>query len=169
MGNFREVINIAKENNAMSDFYNILDDYFKELEKHHPNVYENIMKEFYKLGEPINIKDENELKKYLKHINHKDVPELWTLEQTTKVGEDIGIDFNNWKYNKYTFNYVMNMIRSDYFNEFKKIFSTSPLMKQTILDSPTFYAHMAKAWLDDEDAPEDKVLKYIHIVTGEEI
>ena len=48
--------------------------------------------------------------------------------------------------------------------EFKKMFASSPLMKQTIVDSPNFYAHMAKAWLDDEDAPKDKIIKYIQIV-----
>jgi hypothetical protein len=61
----------------------------------------------------------------------------------------------------------MNMMRADYYSEFKKMFTTSPLMKQTILDSPSFYAHLAKAWLDDEDAPRDKAIKYIHILMND--
>ena len=115
-----------------------------------------------------NILNEEELNKYLKHIHHKDMPKLWTVEQTTKVGQDIGIDFDKWKYNIYTFNYVMNMMRADYYSEFKSMFYTSPLMKQTVLDSASFYAHLAKAWLNDEDAPADKAMEYIHLVTGED-
>ena len=89
---------------------------------------------------------------------------LWTVEQTSKVAKDIGINFDEWCYNMYTFNFIMNMMRADYYSEFKKMFVSSPLMKQTIVDSPSFYAHMAKAWLDDEDAPSDKAIRYIEHV-----
>ena len=125
------------------------------------------MREIYKLGVQVNITDEAELNKYIKLIHHKDMPKLWTLDETTKVGKDIGIDFDKWRFNTYTFNFVMNMMRADYYSEFKKMFTTSPLMKQTILDSPSFYAHLAKAWLDDEDAPKDKAIKYIHILMND--
>ena len=164
---YKEVLDIAIKHNKLQDFHIILEDYFIELEKYHPQTYTNLMRELHKLGAKINIDDKNELSKYIKHIHHKDIPQLWTVDQTTKVAEDIGIDFNKWKFNTYTFNYVMNMMRADYYSEFKKMFVTSPLMKQTVLDSPNFYAHMAKAWLDDEDAPVDKAIKYIRIVTNE--
>ena len=166
-GNFKEVIDMVQKNNKTSDFYNIMDEYFIELEKYHPQTYTNLMKEIYKLGAKINIFDEAELNKYTKHIHHKDMPQLWTVSQTQKVGEEIGINFDEWKYNIYTFNYVMNMMRADYYSEFKKMFVTSPLMKQTILDSASFYAHMAKAWLEDEDAPADKAIWYIKFVSGD--
>lgn len=165
---YREAMKMAQQHGKSEEFYDIMDEYFCELEEYHPQTYKSLMEEVNRLGEKINILDEEELNKYLKHIHHKDMPKLWTLEQTTKVGQDIGIDFNKWKYNTYTFNYIMNMMRADYYSEFKKMFYTSPLMKQTILDSPNFYAHLAKAWLDDEDAPADKAMKYIHLVTGED-
>ena len=164
---FKEVINMAQNNGKIEDFYNIMNDYFCELEKYHPQIYVNLTKELYKLGAPTNILNKSELDKYIKHIHHKDMPNLWTIEQTTKVGNDIGINFDEWKFNTYTFNYVMNMMRADYYSEFKKMFATSPLMKQTILDSPSFYAHMAKAWLEDEDAPADKALWYIKFISDE--
>ena len=165
---YREAMEIAKKHGKTEEFYDIMDEYFTELEEYHPQTYKSLMEEVHKLGEKINILSEEELNKYLKHIHHKDMPKLWTLEQTTKVGKDIGIDFDRWKYNTYTFNYIMNMMRADYYSEFKSMFYTRPLMKQTVLDSASFYAHLAKAWLNDEDAPADKAMKYIHLVTGED-
>lgn len=164
---FEKIIEIAKENNKIDELSDTMDDYFEELEKFHPQTYANLMKELHKLGAQTNILSKSELDKYVKHIYHEDMPDLWTLEQTTKVAEEIGIDFDKWRYNAYTFNYVMNMMRSDYYDEFKKMFATSPLMKQTILDNPSFYAHLAKAWLNDEDAPADKAMWYIKFVNNE--
>lgn len=166
-GKYEKVIDIVKSNNKHIEFNKIMNEYFDELEKYHPNIYANLMREIYKLGVQVNITDEAELNKYIKLIHHKDMPKLWTLDETTKVGKDIGIDFDKWRFNPYTFNFVMNMMRADYYSEFKKMFATSPLMKQTILDSPNFYAHLAKAWLDDEDAPVDKAIKYIHILMND--
>ncbi len=163
-----KMVEFVEKNNKTKEFHEIMNDYFVELEKFHPQTYNNLMKEINKLGKQINIVDKNELNKYLKNMKHENMPELWTVEQTNKVAKDININFDEWKYNSYTFNFVMNMMRTDYYNEFKKMFATSPLMKQTITDSASFYAHMAKAWLEDEDAPEDKVIKYIHLVLNEE-
>ena len=170
MGNhkYRKAIEIAKKNNKVEELNTIMDDYFDELEEYHPQIYSNLMKEIYKLGVKTNISDEEELNGYLKYMKHKDMPPLWSVEQTTKSGKDIGIDFDKWSYNTFTFNYVMNMMRTDYHAEFKRMFASSPLMKQTIVDSPNFYAHMAKAWLDDEDAPKDKAIKYIHLVINDD-
>lgn len=166
-GKYEQFIDIVKANDKHLEFNKIMNEYFDELEQYHPNIYANLMREIYKLGVQVNITDESELNKYIKLIHHKDMPKLWTLDETTKVGKDIGIDFDKWRFNPYTFNFVMNMMRADYYSEFKKMFTTSPLMKQTILDSPSFYAHLAKAWLDDEDAPKDKAIKYIHILMND--
>ena len=161
---YSKMLEKVKSFNKINEFNDIMDDYFEELKQHHPNIYNNLMREIDKLGVKVNIIDEKELDKYIKLIHHKDMPALWKIGDTSKVASDIGIDFNKWKFNPYTFNFVMNMMRADYYAEFKKMFATSPLMKQAILDSPSFYAHLAKAWLDDEDAPSDKALKYIHIL-----
>ena len=166
-GKYEQFIDIVKANDKQLEFNKIMNEYFDELEQYHPKIYSNLMREVYKLGVQVNIIDEAELNKYIKLIHHKDMPKLWTVDETTKVGKDIGIDFDKWRFNPYTFNFVMNMMRADYYSEFKKMFTTSPLMKQTILDSPSFYAHLAKAWLDDEDAPRDKAIKYIHILMND--
>jgi hypothetical protein len=165
---YTKMLKMVKECGKTEQFNNIMNDYFDELEKYHPQTYNNLIGVVNKLGAKINICSKKELDEYLDLIHHKDVPQLWTLEQTSKVAKDIGIDFNKWSYNEYTFNYVMNMMRSDYYSEFKQMFSSSPLMKQAVLDSPSFYAHLSKAWLNDEDAPADKLIKYIGIIKGEE-
>lgn len=164
---FRKVSGIAHKNNKLEEFNDIMDDYFEELEKYHPKIYVNLMKELHKLGAKTNIESKDELDKYIKHIHHKDMPALWTIEQTTDVAKEINIDFDKWRFNPYTFNYVMNMMRADNYAEFKEMFVTSPLMKQGVLDNPKFYAHLAKAWLNDEDAPADKAIWYIKFVSGE--
>ena len=161
---YTKVVKMIKDNKKEKEFHEIMDDYFAELEKYHPQTYTSLMKEIMGLGAKTNIIDTTELNKYLKLIHHKDMPTLWTVEQTSKVAKDIGINFDEWCYNMYTFNFIMNMMRADYYSEFKKMFVSSPLMKQTIVDSPSFYAHMAKAWLDDEDAPSDKAIRYIEYV-----
>ena len=91
-GKYEKVIDIVKSNDKHVEFNKIMNEYFDELEKYHPNIYANLMREIYKLGVQVNITDEAELNKYIKLIHHKDMPKLWTLDETTKVGKDIGID-----------------------------------------------------------------------------
>ena len=73
---YKEVLDIATKHNKLQDFHIILEDYFIELEKYHPQTYTNLMRELHKLGAKINIDDKNELSKYIKHIHHKDIPQL---------------------------------------------------------------------------------------------
>ena len=49
---------------------------------------------------------------------------------------------------------AMNMMYSDYCEVAKKL----------NVDRPDFYAHMAKAFLKDEDAGEDKLAKYMKYI-----
>lgn len=51
---------------------------------------------------------------------------------------------------------AMNMMYSDYCEVAKKM----------NVDKPEFYAHMAKAFLKDEDAGEEKLAKYMQYVAG---
>lgn len=57
---------------------------------------------------------------------------------------------------KHEFWAAMNMMYSDYCEVAKKM----------NMDRPDFYAHMAKAFLKDEDAGEDKLAKYMKYVAG---
>ena len=68
----------------------------------------------------------------------------WTLEQTTSVARNNGIEFS--KYNEYDWCYVMNMIYSDYYGAVSNDVST--------------YVKLSKKFLEDKDAVEGKALKY---------
>ena len=68
----------------------------------------------------------------------------WTVEQTTGVARNAGITFDH--FNEYDWNYVMNMMYSDYYKAGG--------------NNVNFYVELAKAFLMDKDAPEGKALKY---------
>lgn len=68
----------------------------------------------------------------------------WTVEQTNQAARSIGINFTH--INQYDWNYVMNMIYSDYFGSVPNELET--------------YAKISKKFLFDKDAPEGKAYKY---------
>ena len=68
----------------------------------------------------------------------------WPIPTTTQVANNIGIKFSH--FNEYDWNYVMNMLYSDFY----KLFGNDTDM----------YAKIAKYFLEDKDAPEGKALKY---------
>jgi len=69
--------------------------------------------------------------------------EHWKLEETNEVAKQHNIAFNN--FNQYDFNYVMNMLYSDYCH---------------IINDTTTYVRMAKAFLCDKDGIDGKAFKY---------
>ena len=68
----------------------------------------------------------------------------WSLEQTNNVAKQIGITFDT--FNEYDWNYVMNMIYSDYYG--------------SVANDTNTYAKMSKKFLEDKDAKDGKALKY---------
>lgn len=68
----------------------------------------------------------------------------WTIEQTNNVARQLGIEFST--FNEYDFNYVMNMIYSDYYGS---------VQNDTIV-----YGKMARKFLEDKDAIQGKALMY---------
>lgn len=77
-------------------------------------------------------------------IVEETITEEWTMMETTQVANSSGIKFD--KFNEYDWNYVMNMIYSDYVS---------------ILGSNvSSYAKMAEKFLMDKDAPDGKALRY---------
>lgn len=73
----------------------------------------------------------------------------WTMEQTKQVQAQRGIECDPLEF--WT---AMNMIYSDYCKAAKKANANT-------ID---FYADMAKAFLDDKDAPEDKLARYYYYI-----
>ena len=77
----------------------------------------------------------------------------WKLEQTNALMEKLGVSLNPIE-----FYVAANMMYSDY----------CAVAKKFGLDTPDFYGHMAKAFLEDKDAGPDKLKKYFEEVVGEE-
>lgn len=68
----------------------------------------------------------------------------WSLTDSNNLAKQIGISFTN--FNEYDWNYVLNMIYSDYYGSINNDIST--------------YAKVARKFIEDKDAPEGKALKY---------
>lgn len=68
----------------------------------------------------------------------------WTVEQTTQVAKSNGISFT--KFNENDWNYVMNMMYSDYYG--------------AVPNEVSSYVKLAIKFLDDKDAKEGKAYCY---------
>ena len=78
----------------------------------------------------------------------------WTMEQTSSVGSEIGIDWG--KIPKINFYIAMNMCYSDYYKTGEKL---------ELKDDPKLYAYLAKDWLCDSDTKPNKLYNYIfHVI-----
>ena len=86
------------------------------------------------------------LEKALKHMRNEDgtVGGHWKLADTTMVARNSGITFDH--FNEYDWNYVMNMIYSDYYG--------------SVPNETNVYIKMARKFLEDKDAEEGKALRY---------
>lgn len=74
----------------------------------------------------------------------------WTLEQTNSVAKSNGIAFD--KFNEYDWNYVMNMMYSDYYG--------------AVPNEVNSYTKLAKKFLEDKDASKGKALQYYLAMRG---
>ena len=68
----------------------------------------------------------------------------WTVEQTNQVARNLGVTFE--RFNEYDFNYVMNMMYSDYYG--------------AVSNDANTYAKMARKFLEDKDGYEGKAFCY---------
>lgn len=164
MENSNEVLDNLDCGIRLKDFLN---KYLIELHQVSPEKYMVMLKGLEDTTKSVNIESPEKLEEYLNKIHHEVVEEkgLWDVSDTSKIASSIGIDFSNVWYNQYSFNYVMNMVRADNYRCMSKFCSEYPSAKQYILDNPKFYAYLAKAWLEDDDAPETKLILYLkHIV-----
>lgn len=86
------------------------------------------------------------LEKALKNMVNEDGTRggHWTVEQTLSVARNNGVDFND--FNEYDWNYVMNMMYSDYYG--------------SVPNDVSVYARMAKKFLEDKDAEKGKAFRY---------
>lgn len=88
------------------------------------------------------------LKKATEKMHNEDgtIGGHWTLEQTNSVARGKGLTFSN--FNQYDFNYVMNMIYSDYYGAIPN-------------DVDTYYK-LAVKFINDKDGKEGKAFNYYY-------
>lgn len=77
--------------------------------------------------------------------------EYWSLEETTSIANQYGINLKGEKYNKYDWYVALNMIRSDYYRA---------VVTMTSSDHIKYFVELAKAWLNDKDIEEGKMWYY---------
>lgn len=128
------------------------DNFEKEIEKLMNKIDEIYAKIIVLAGdEQMNEKDLHFTPQTLKVANSKLMNEdgtsgaHWTLEETNRVMKENNI-IQNEKFNQFDFNYVMNMIYSDY--------------SQLLGNDTMNYVKMAKFFLNDKDAPIGKAMRY---------
>jgi hypothetical protein len=95
--------------------------------------------------------DEETAHEWMENLRNEDGTKgpHWTKEQTTQVMKQKGIDCDPVE-----FWVAMNAMYSDYFNVAKKM----------NVNNVDFYTHMAKAFIDDKDAGEGKLMRYYEAV-----
>lgn len=84
----------------------------------------------------------------------------WTVEETTSVANQMGINLRSEKHNKWDWYVAMNMIYSDFYKAIVAITGSA---------NTKHFAELAKAWLCDKDISEGKMWHYyVYIMCDDE-
>lgn len=137
----KKLIKIANE----EQLRNFIDDALTMLKETNPETYEDLESYLYREVYGKHFSDWL-LEKATKEMINEDGTKgpHWTLEQTNSVARSNGIDFDT--FNEYDWNYVMNMIYSDYYG--------------AVSNDTNMYAKLSKKFLEDKDAKSGKAFCY---------
>lgn len=75
----------------------------------------------------------------------------WTVEETTSIANQMGINLRSEKHNKWDWYVAMNMIYSDFYKA---------VVAMTGSTNTKHFAELAKAWICDKDIEEGKMWHY---------
>ena len=137
----RKYIEKIGENRNIEDM-NKLGDMLEEIiyktKEAHPELYKKYKSKLYEMayGKVVN---EEMAEKWVKEM--QPVGLHWTMEETTNAMQSLGYNMN-----KVDFFIVANMMYNDYYDLVK--------------DDETLALKLAKDWLNDKDAKEDKLYQY---------
>lgn len=122
-----------------------IDRMFMELKEKNHDMYEELEEELYEDIYGCHF-TEWLLEKALKKMQNEDgtIGGHWTVEQTTDVAKQHGIEFDT--FNKYDFSYVMNMMYSDYYN--------------VLPNDTSHYVKMTMRFINDKDGHKGKAYHY---------
>lgn len=84
----------------------------------------------------------------------------WTVEETTSVANQMGINLKSEKHNKWDWYVAMNMIYSDFYKA---------VVAMTGSNNTKHFAELTKAWICDKDISEGKMWHYyVYIMCDDE-
>lgn len=124
---------------------NFINRSFSKLKYIDEEMYEELEYELYKEVYGCHF-NEWKLKCALENMHNEDGTKggHWTVEETNSVARQHGVEFEH--FNEYDWNYVMNMIYSDFYG--------------AVPNETSSYVKLAKKFIHDKDAPKGKALKY---------
>lgn len=128
----------------------IIETLAESIGKDEKEVYRKLYEDAY--GKTLTLPLAEDKVKAMSVSDNSDRPngQKWSYEQTVEAGSKIGI---NWQeVPKAEWYFVMNMMYSDYY-------CTAKYAEKQL--DPTFFAHLAKDWIYDDDAPEEKTYLYV--------
>ena len=134
-----------KGQEAMEKTIKIFDELMKDLKTSHPDYYEKLLNKLYVVANGYHF-NQATLDEAYEHMINDDGSKApkWSLAETTQVAKSNGIVMD--KFNEYDWNYVMNMLYSDY--------------REVLGDSVSNYVRMGHKFLKDKDAPDGKAYRY---------
>ena len=143
-----KVIELYESSQDKITIQKIIESYDKvllQLEKAHKSIYNEVINELYIdiNGYHFNAEMLSNALKMMVNDDGSEAPK-WSVEETNNVANQYGIIFD--EFNEYDWNYVMNMIYSDY----------CLILKDNIIN----YVNMSRKFLNDKDAPKGKALRY---------
>lgn len=138
-----------REPKVMEEWSEILEDLMEEVCFVDKDLYDKYWREFY-----LSVFGPHLTKEcatyWVSEMHNEDGTkgQHWTIEQTTQVAKQYGVNFD--KYNADEWYAVMNMIYSDFYG--------------AIPNDVSVYVKMSQKWLNDKDVPEGKLFYYYHDV-----
>lgn len=142
---YQSIKETPKWNEGTENIMHTFDKVLAMIKEAHPDKYKEIKNDLYIAVNGYHF-NEDMLKDALSTMINDDGTSApkWSVQDTTQVAKSSGIVFTN--FNEYDWNYVMNMIYSDYCD---------------VLGSNTMsYVKMANKFINDKDAPDGKALRY---------
>ena len=134
-----------KWNEGTEKMMHLFDDALMCIKEYDRDEYDKLKTEMYVAINGYHF-NEKMLDKYTSEMvndNGTSAPK-WSVADTNNVARSMGVSFTN--FNEYDWNYVMNMLYSDYCD----------VLGETV----SSYVKMATKFLDDKDGPDGKALRY---------
>ena len=75
----------------------------------------------------------------------------WTVEETTALANQVGVNLNSGKHNKWDWYVAMNMVYSDFYKALVSITGSANVKH---------FAELSKAWICDKDISDGKMWHY---------